>query len=107
MCEAWLLAEVLVALSVYTVLPVAWVWVAGQVDERALALMTALLGYALSATFALLLLRGMDGRRRHLLAQRGLHGEDYNLPERLIVGQTVALMLVLGIWYVLGLNGPG
>ena len=54
MCEAWLLAEVLVALSVYTVLPAGWVWVAGQV-----------------------------------------------------VGQTVALMLVLGIWYVLGLNGPG
>jgi hypothetical protein len=102
--EAWLLAEALMALSVYTVLPLAWFWVAAQVEAEgpALALVTALLGYGLTASLALLLLRAMDGRRRHLLEHRGLGDDGYDLPERLIVWQTVALVLVLAVWFVLG-----
>jgi hypothetical protein len=103
LAEAWLLAEALVALSVYTALPLLWFRVAGALDAvaRLLAFVTALLGYGVTATLALVLLRTLDERRRHLLAERGLAEGDYNLPERLMVWQTVALVLVLGIWFVL------
>jgi hypothetical protein len=102
--EAWLLAEALLALSVYTVIPLAWFWVAARLEAegRALALVTALAGYGLTASAALLLLRALDGRRRHLLERRELEDRGYDLPERLIVWQTAALVLVLGIWFVLG-----
>ena len=102
--EALLLTEAVVALSVYTALPTGWFWVAARLagEGRALALTAALAGYGLTASLALVLLRAMDAHRRHLLAQRGLASDDYNLPERLIVWETVALVLVLGIWFVLG-----
>lgn len=107
MSEACLLAEVLVALSVYTGLPLVWLWVAGRLEAggRPVALAAALLGYGITATLALVLVRALDARRRHLLARRGLASDDYNLPERLMVWQTVALVLVLGVWFVLG-TGP-
>lgn len=99
-----MLAEVLVALTVYTALPLLWLRVAGrvEVDKRGLGVVAGVVGYGLSATLALMLLRAIDERRRRLLARRGFGDDDYRLPERLVVWGTVAVVLVLGIWFVLG-----
>ena len=107
--EALLLGEALLALSIYTALPVVWFRVAARVQEagRGLGLASALIGYAATASLALLLLRALDKQRRHLLAVRGIDAGDYNLPERLIVWQTVALVVLLGIWFVFGRYAPG
>ena len=92
------------ASTVYTLQPVVWIWVAARLDQtsRGLALTAALAGYGATASLALLVVRGIDDRRRKLLDRRGVRSDGYHLPERLVVWQTVALVVLLGAWFVLG-----
>ena len=103
-----LVVETLVCLSVWGPQPVAWLWIASQIDYLAdsnfLGILVAFFGILASLMVTLALASRLDGLWR-LLRRAAGHDQREGVLARIFGASAVIALIAFGIWFLL-LEGP-